>query len=185
MEPCHLKAGEASGIKGDRCGYADNAYKPRWDWEKYLYTLAIFGRLTYNPDTAADVWQRYLKKQYNGAAKPAEAALANVSRILPIILTAHGASAGNNMYWPEVYTNQPITDATLSNPYTDTPAPKTFGNVTPLDPQLFLSINDFAKEYLSGERSGKYNPLEVAQWLEDYANEGARQLENAKGKNIW
>ena len=112
-----------------------------------------------------------------------EAALANASRILPIVLTAHGASAGNNMYWPEVYTNQPITDASLSNPYTDTPAPKTFGNVTPLDPQLFLSINEYAKEFLSGERSGKYTPLEVAQWLEDYAAEGAKQLEAAAGRS--
>jgi hypothetical protein len=53
--------------------------------------------------------------------------------------------------------------------YSDTPAPKTFGNVTPLDPQLFSRISDSADELLKGERSGKYSPIEVAQWLEDLA----------------
>ncbi len=183
MEPLSFKGRRGSGIAGDRCGYADAAYKPRWDWEKYVYTLRVFGRMIYNPDSAPDTWQRYWQKQVGAGAKATEAALANVSRILPIILTTHGASAGNNMYWPEMYTNQPITDPDLRNPYTDTPAPKTFGNVTPLDPQLFLSINDFVKERLSGERSGKYSPLEVAQWLEDYAGEGAKYLAEAAAKS--
>ena len=30
-------------------------------------------------------------------------------------------------------------------------------------------MNDFADDLLKGERSGKYTPIEVAQWLEDYA----------------
>jgi hypothetical protein len=179
MEPLSFKGRRGSGIAGDRCGYADAAYRPRWDWEKYVYTLRVFGRLIYNPDTRPAVWQRYWQKQVGAGAAAAEGALANVSRILPIVLTTHGASAGNNMYWPEIYTNQPITDPDLQNPYTDTPAPKTFGNVTPMDPQLFLSINDFVKERLSGERSGKYSPLEVAQWIEDYAGEAAKHLAEA------
>ena len=43
--------------------------------------------------------------------------------------------------------------------------------VSPLDPQLFSRMNDFADELLKGERSGKYSPIEVAQWIEDYAAE--------------
>ncbi|HYL76689.1 MAG TPA: hypothetical protein VEU96_20915, partial [Bryobacteraceae bacterium] len=54
--------------------------------------------------------------------------------------------------------------------YTDTPSPKIFGNTSPLDPQLFSRINDFADELLKGERSGKYSPIEVAQWLEELAD---------------
>jgi hypothetical protein len=180
MEPLSFKGRRGSGTAGDRCGYADPAYKPRWDWEKYAYTLRVFGRLAYNPDANADTWQRYLKKQFGAGAKALETALANASRILPIVLTAHGASAANNTYWPEMYTNQPITDPGLKNVYTDTPSPKTFGNVTPLDPQLFLSINDCVKEYLSGERSGKYTPPEVATWLENYAGEAAKHLAAAR-----
>lgn len=61
------------------------------------------------------------------------------------------------------------------NPYTDTPSPKVFGNVSPFDPQLFSRVNDFAAELIKGDRSGKYSPVEVAQWLEDLADRATRQ----------
>ena len=111
-----------------------------------------------------------------------ESALASASRILPIITTAHAPSAGNNTYWPEVYLNHSMVDSAHPGPYTDSPAPKVFGNVSPLDPQLFSRINDFADELLKGERSGKYSPIEVAQWIEDYAGEAGRQLAAAESQ---
>jgi hypothetical protein len=92
------------------------------------------------------------------------------------VLTAHGASAGNNTYWPEMYLNQSIPDPKKRNPYTDSPSPRVFGNVSPMDPQLFLRINDFAAELLKGERSGKYTPIEAAQWIEDYSDAAAGHL---------
>jgi hypothetical protein len=188
MEPLSFKGRRGSGIAGDRCGYLDTTLKPRWDWEKYQYTLRVFGRLAYNPDCDPDVWQRYLRAQFGAGARAVELALSNSTRILPIVLTSHAASAGNNSYWPEVYMNQSIPDPTKRNPYSDSPAPRVFGNVSPLDPQLFSRINDFAGELLKGEHSGKYTPVETAQWIEDYADEAARQLviadqrsENKKG----
>jgi hypothetical protein len=179
MEPLSFKGRRGSGIAGDRCGYADASLKPRWDWEKYIYTLSLFGRLQYNPNTDPAVWRRSLRKQF-GAPVPVEQALANATRILPIVLTVHGTSAGNNTYWPEMYTNHPIADPSIRHPYTDTPSPRVFGNVSPMDPQLFVSINDFAKELLKGERSGKYTPVETAQWIEDYAEAAAKSLTQAK-----
>ena len=180
MEPLSFKGRRGSGIAGDRCGYLDSSLKPRWDWEKYLYSLRVFGRLAYNPNTEPDVWHRYLKKQFGAGAEAVELALANASRILPIVLTAHGVSAANNLYWPEMYTNFSIADPNNKNPYFDTPSPKVFGNVSPMDPQLFLRINDFAEELLKGERSGKYTPIEYAQWIEDYAAAAAKHLAQAE-----
>jgi len=180
MEPLSFKGRRGSGITGDRCGYLDSSLKPRWDWEKYLYTLRVFGRLAYNPKTEPDVWRRYLDKEFGAGSEAVELALANASRILPIVLTAHGVSAANNLYWPEMYTNLSIADPNNENPFFDTPSPKVFGNVSPMDPQLFLRINDFAAELLSGERSGKYSPIEYAQWLEDYADAAAKHLAQAE-----
>ena len=182
MEPLSFKGRRGSGIAGDRCGYSDASLKPRWDWEKYLYTLRVFGRMQYNPDTQPDVWQRFLRNQFGAGASSVELALANATRILPIVLTAHGTSAGNNTYWPEIYTNHPIADPSIKHPYSDSPAPKMFGNVSPLDPQLFLRINDFAAELLKGERSGKYTPIETAQWIEDYADVAVKHLQQAEAK---
>jgi hypothetical protein len=180
MEPLSFKGRRGSGIAGDRCGYSDPSLKPRWDWEKYLYSLRVFGRLTYNPDTEPDVWRRYLIKQFGDGAKSVELALTNASHILPIVLTVHGVSAANNLYWPEMYTNLSIADPNNKNPYFDTPSPKVFGNVSPMDPQLFLRINDFVQELLKGERSGKYSPVEYAQWIEDYADMASKYLTDAE-----
>jgi hypothetical protein len=179
MEPLSFKGRRGSGIAGGRCGYADASLKPRWDWEKYEYPLRLWGRLLYNPDADPDVWGRYLRKQFGAAAREAGEALAQASRILPAVTTAHGASAANNAYWVEMYTNQPIVDPGRRHPYSDSPAPRVFGNVSPFDPQLFSRINDCADELLLGERSGRYSPIEVAQWIEDYADASARHLAQA------
>ena len=180
MEPLSFKGRRGSGIAGGRCAYLDKSLKPEWDWEKYLYSLRIFGRLAYNPDTESDVWSRYLIKHFGTGAKEVELALANAFPILPIVLTAHGVSAANNLYWPEIYTNLSIADPDNKNPYFDTPSPKVFGNVSPMDPQLFMRINDFTGELLRGERSGKYSPIEYAQWIEDFAEAADKHLATAK-----
>ena len=152
MEPLSFKGRRGSGLPGGRCAYADASLRPRWDWEKYLDTYRVWGAKLYNPDAKVEV----------------DPALAAASRILPIVTTAHLPSAANNNYWPELYTNQSLVEPAKTE-YSDTPAPKTFGNTSPLDPQLFSRINDFADELLKGERTGKYSPIEVAQWLEDLA----------------
>jgi hypothetical protein len=180
MESLTFKGRRGSGIAGDRCGYTDSSLTPKWDWQKYLYTLRIWGRLLYNPDANAEVWQRSLRKQFGKGAKSVEVALAHASRILPIVTTAHAPSAANNNYWPEMYTNQSVVEASGRGPYDDTPSPKVFGNVSPLDPQLFLSVNDCARELLGEERSGRYSPIEVAQWIEDYAQLAASHLARAE-----
>ena len=119
-------------------------------------------------------------REFRGpAAKPLAAALANASRILPIVTTAHMPSAACDAYWPEIYWNQPMLGEPARNPYGDTPTPKVFQNVSPLDPQLFSRIADFAGELIEGERSGKYSPIEVAQWLEDFAAAAEKDLAQA------
>ena len=165
MEPLSFKGRRGSGIAGDRCGYADASLRSRWDWQKYLDSYRVLGRALYNPERPVP------------AASPA---LALASRILPLITTAHGPSAANNSYWPEMYTNQPIVDSRKRHQYGDSPSPKVFGNVSPFDPQLFSRMNDFADELLKGERTGKYSPVEVAQWLEDLAQAALRELGRAE-----
>lgn len=182
MEPLSFKGRRGSGVAGDRCGYADASLKPRWDWQKYLYSLRVFGRTLYNPDTGAEVWNRYLRKDFGAGAADARDALAAASRILPTFLTAHGASAANNIYWPEIYTNMPITTDRLKSSYTDTPTPRVFGKVSPFDPQLFFGINEYVTQLLASNGGGKYSPLEVAQWMEDDAAAAGRHLQQMKLK---
>jgi len=168
MEPLTFKGRRGSGLAGDRCGYADTTLRTRWDWQKYAYTYRVWGRLLYNADSDPDSWQRYLRRESDSRDGLATS-LASASRILPLITTAHLPSAANNNYWPEMYVNQSLFDAESRGSYSDTPVPRVFGNVSPLDPQLFYRINDFADDLLNNSLSGKYSPLEVARWLDDYA----------------
>jgi len=176
MEPLSFKGRRGSGLAGSRTAYADTALVPRWDWQKYEYTYRLWGRLLYNSESDPDPWRRCLRTQLGKAAGNLESALASASRILPIITTAHLPSAANNNYWPEMYANQSLIDGANRGSYSDTPSPKVFGNVSPLDPQLFSRINDFADELLEGQRGGKYSPLEVAAWLDGFADAAYKQL---------
>jgi hypothetical protein len=170
MEPLSFKGRRGSGLPGGRDAYADKTLQPGGGaWEKYRYTFRLFGRLLYNPDADPDSWQRALRTELGTAAEDLDSALAVASRILPLVTSAHHPSAANNRYWPEVYTNMPILEAGRPNHYRDTPEPKRFGTVSPLDPGLFSTIEEYADQVMAGHRDGRYSPLWVASKLDGLA----------------
>ncbi|HWC18542.1 MAG TPA: hypothetical protein VG498_16140, partial [Terriglobales bacterium] len=181
-EPLSFKGRRGSGLAGGRCAYADASLNPARDWEKYLYTYRTWGRLLYNPDSDRDVCRRQLRRDFPSSTPAIETALGAATRIVPLITTAHLPSGANDTYGPEFYTNQPIVKESAKCPYHDTPSPKTFGNVSPLDPEMFARISDFAAEMLSDKRNGKYSPIDVAQWLEHFADVASRYLHEAEQK---
>jgi hypothetical protein len=172
MEPLTCRGRRGSAVPGRRSGYLEASLEPRWDWEKYVSWYRTWGRLLYNANTPVETLQRSFGQQ-----AALRTALASASRILPIVTSAYMPSAACDGYWPEIYWNQSMIAPPKENPYGDTLAPKVFENASPLDPQLFSSMRDFAQELLSDSRTGKYSPIEVAQWLEDYA---ARALQSLK-----
>ena len=187
-EPLFFKGREGSGLPGGRCGYADASLNPKGgDWEKYEYTYRVWGRLLYNPQADPDQWRRYLHTTFGPAAGSVETALAHASRVLPMLTTAHQPSASNRGYWVEVPANMPIVEGGAPVPYGDTPTPKRFGTVSPLDPQLFSSIEEHTAELLAARNanaqcSGKYSPVEVAQFFEDTTTAASHALEAAAAK---
>lgn len=166
-EPLSFKGREGSGVAGGRCGYSDSSLNPTYDFQKFLYTYRLWGRLLYNPDTNPENWRRYLIHQFGPAAQNVEDALGNASRILMLVTTYHGASVANHTYWPEMYTNFSIVDGQPA--YTDSNNPLRLASS--FDPQLFLDIDPYAEALLSGNAFGldKYFPTEFSQWLEDLA----------------
>lgn len=177
-DPLSLKGREGTALPGPRDGYADPALSSADDWEKYAYTYRLFGRLTYDPDAEPETWRRHLRTAYGPVAAPAEAALASASRILPLVTTAHHPSGSNNYYWPEIYTDIGIVgkDGSVETHYYDTPTPKRFGTVGPLDPEIFVGAEESVREALDGRPSGRYSPLDVAGWLERLSDEAVEQL---------
>ena len=181
-EPLSFKGRCGSGLPGGREAYADATLRPaQGDWEKYVYTYRLFGRLLYNPAADPAAWRRYLAHEFGPAAGPVETALASASRVLPLVTSAHSPSADNLSYWPEIYTNMSIVHDSPSDPYPDTPTPRRFGTVSALDPGLFASVDEFADEVVRGEEAGvRYSPLRVADWLEQLADQAREQLSEAQ-----
>jgi hypothetical protein len=181
FEPLTFKGREGSGLPGGRCAYAEPSLTPKaGDYEKFAYFYRVWGRCLYNPDTDPEGWRRYLTSQYGRGAHSVETALANASRVLPLITSAHLPSASNHAFWAEIYDNMPIVLGSERSPYSDTPTPKCFGTVSPLDPQLFSTVVEHAGDLLAGRSNAKYSPIEVAQWLEDYTAVSTEALTNAR-----
>jgi hypothetical protein len=132
--------------------------------------------LLYNPDATPDVWRRSLSRQFGDKAAAAERALSSVSRVLPLLTSAHLPSASNHSLWYEMYTNQPIVEGGAPYPYSDTPQPRVFAYTSPLDPQLFSTIAEHAVDLLEARANPKYSPADVAAWLDGFASEGQAGL---------
>jgi hypothetical protein len=164
------RAGSSIGIPAapDRSGYADASLRAAHDWEKYRYTFRLWGRLSYNPDAKPETWQRQLQAEFGKDAAPLESALANASRILPLVTTAHDCAAAGDQYWPEMYTNQSLYN-TANCPYSEAPVPKVFGNISSLDPQMFATVNEFVDSLLTGKGSGKNSPISVSNALASWS----------------
>jgi hypothetical protein len=136
MEPLTFKGREGSGHAGGRCAYADASLTPTADWEKFEYYYRVWGRKLYDPDADLEASRRYLRDTFGRGAGSIETALANSSRVLALITSAHLPSASNHAFWAELYTNMPIVLGSERSPYGDTPDPKCFGTVSPLEALL-------------------------------------------------
>ncbi|MFL6450797.1 MAG: hypothetical protein ACJ746_24410 [Bryobacteraceae bacterium] len=170
MEPLTCRGRRGSAQPGRRSGYLDATLEPRWDWQKYIGWYRTWGRLCYNPDGDPEVCSRSYVRNPSGQAL--QSALAAAARILPLVTTAYLPSVACDGYWPEIHWNQAMIDTGEQSPYSgDTLPPKVFQNASPVDPQLFLTMAETASQCLRGEESGKYSMLEVAQWLDEYAEE--------------
>jgi len=183
FEPLSFKGRGGSGVSGalnGRCSYADATLAPKYDWEKFAYSYRVWGRYIYNPDADPAGCHRYLDKQLGAAGPSMAEALASTSPILRVITTSQDPSAANWTFWPEMYTNMTIVDESLNTLYRDTPAPRVYGNVSPLDPQMFVAVNESVTDMLTGRSNSRYTPLEVAHWLDTYTKTADKSLAEAK-----
>jgi hypothetical protein len=205
MEPLTFKGREGSGHPGGRNAYADASLEtpsggfviPQHstlassaeesasrtsdlDTAKFTLTYMLWGRYLYNPDTAPEVHHRYLKQTFGPAGPALEAALAASSRILPLVTAAWCPSASNHEFWPEMLTPVSILPYTGRSLYPDSPAPHNVSAISPLDPQLFTTIDQHAKDLVTGAKNARYNTSEVIAWLEAMVSTSTKGLAAAR-----
>jgi hypothetical protein len=176
-EPLTFKGREGSGHPGGRNSYSDTTLANfNRDTSKFAITYMLWGRYLYNPNTVAEVHSRYFRQTFSSSGPALETALASSSRILPLITTAWLPSASNHSFWPELYSPISILPPTGKPLYSDSPAPHNVGSVSPLDPQLFSTIDQHAKDLVGDTKSGRYNPAEVIEWLEAMVRTSTQSL---------
>ena len=152
-EPLTFKGREGSGLSGARTGYADPTLVPADDWEKYAYTYRLFGRLTYDPDAPAETWRRPLRAHFGAAASDAEArsrARAGSCRSSRSRTTPRRRTTTTGPRSTRTCRSCGPRMGTRPHPYLDTPRPRRFGTVSPLDPEVFSSVIDVVSEELDG-----------------------------------
>lgn len=181
-EPLSFKGRKGSGRGGGRTGLTGNA--PSRDWQKTASFYRMWGRLAYHPSASPEGWRRAAGQTLGAAALDAEQALAAASRILPLVTQAHGPSAANNSYWPEMYWNLSIVRATAGQPYYDTPSPARFATVESFDPRMFATIAEAAAALAAGAAEARLTPIDVASMLEGLADEAMMHLDAAKRVNV-
>jgi hypothetical protein len=180
-EPLFFKGREGSGHLGGRNAYADATLgDPSLDTAKFAVTYLLWGRYLYNPDTAPEVHHRSLKQAFGPAGPALETALAASSRILPLVTAAWCPSASNHEFWPEMLTPVSILPYTTKPLYGDSPAPHNVSAISPLDPQIFATIDQHAKDLITGTVNARYNTSEVIAWLEAMVATSTRGLAEAR-----
>ena len=182
MEPLTFKGREGSGHPGSRCAYSDTSLNPKYDYQKYEYYYRVWGRKLYNPNTPLETTRRALLTAFGIGAQPIETALANSSRILPLVTSAHDVSASHHDWWTEIATNMPIATVAENRLFFDSPNPRCFETVSPLDPELFSTVVEHVDNLLNDNASPKYSPVEVAQWIDSLVDASSQALTAARSK---
>jgi len=168
---CHSTAFDACVECGGICF---SNIRPRH--RQILPHLPPLGRYLYNPDTAPTSTTVTSRRP----SAPRWDALAASSRILPLVTTAWCPSASNHEFWPEMFTSLSILPPLGRPLYTDSPAPHNVSAISPLDPQLFTTIDQHAKDLISGTLNARYNSSEVIAWLEAMVATSTRGLAAAR-----
>jgi hypothetical protein len=180
-EPLTFKGREGSGVAGGRDAYADSSFGAAGlDTAKFGLTYLLWGHYLYNPDSDPEVHHRYLRQAFGPAGPALGNALSAASRILPLVTTAWCPSASNHEFWPEMLTPVSILPITGKPLYGDSPAPHNVSAISPLDPQLFTTIDQHAQNLNSGKAEARYNTSEVITWLEILAVRSSNALTEAR-----
>ncbi len=141
-----------------------------YEFERYWHFFQLFGRLGYNPDTAAETWQREFEKRFGKEAAPyVEEALHKAGRILPRIVAYN---------YP--YNLFPTTRGWIEKQrMKDLPE---YAKALPSDTEQFLSMEEAASRRLEGRDSAKIWPAQSSRWFHQIAADVLSLVQQAEGR---
>ncbi|MCD6304430.1 MAG: hypothetical protein J7M21_05655, partial [Planctomycetes bacterium] len=136
-----------------------------YEFERYWHYYQVWGRVTYDPNVPAEIWQRPFGRRFGPAAGPhVMKGLHEASRVLPRIV----AAAYNYRYFP---TTRGWAEMMRLG---DLPF---YAKGTGTDVEQFQSYRDAAEDLLAGRFTALRSPFQTARWFERTA---ARVLDHVE-----
>lgn len=130
----------------------------QYEFERYWQFYQLWGRLGYNPDTPAEVWQRTFQRRFGDAAPSLESGLQTASQVLPMIVAAVDPYTGfpTTRGWVE---RQTLGDSLAQ-----------YANNEGTDVGLFENFVDAAHRILAGGATAKVTPATTSRWFDTTAD---------------
>lgn len=125
-----------------------------YEFERYWHFYQLWGRLGYNPDTPAELWQHEFERRFGAAGPDVATALHRASEVLPMIVAAvypyrlFPTTRG----WAERQSLGAKLSEYAKNEATDT--------------ELFESFADAAKRIANGGATAKRTPDATSRWFD-------------------
>ena len=145
-----------------------------YEFERYWHFFQVFGRLTYNPGTPSEEWDREFEKRFGQAAAPyVEQGLHRASQILPRIVAYclppnHFPTTRG---WPERQRQEDLPE---------------YAHAEPSDLEQFQSLAEAARNLVEGVDSARIAPMATSRWFaaaSKMCSTWRREAEQAAGPN--
>jgi hypothetical protein len=139
-----------------------------YEFERWWHFYQVFGRLSYNPDTPAEVWEREFDSRFGkDAGRYVERALHRASQVLPRIIAYCLPPDGfpTTMGWVEKKHQGDLS---------------AYAKADPGDTQQFQSMEQDALYRVRGEETSKVRPTETSQWFARTAQDVLMLVEEAE-----
>ena len=141
-----------------------------YEFERYWQFYRLWGRLTYSPESPADVWEHEFTTRFAQAGAPLSQALQLASRVLPRIVAASYR-----------YQNFPTTRGWAEmNRQGSLPE---YAGEEGSDIQQFLNVRDEARSIVEGSDTAMRRPEETSRWFAQTADAILAQVALAEKAN--
>ncbi len=139
-----------------------------YEFERYWAYYMVWGRVSYNPETPAVIWEREYGQRYGSTAgKALMEGIQLASRVLPRIVAAS---------YP--YSHFPTTRgwAEMQRQY-DLPV---YAKAEGSDIEQFMNMRDFAEMLLEGSYTPKRTPLQTSLWFSSISEQILEKVDQAE-----
>ncbi|MDP2995869.1 MAG: hypothetical protein Q8N47_00185 [Bryobacterales bacterium] len=138
-----------------------------FEFERYWHFYQLWGRVSYNPDTPPEVWEREFQRRFGAAGVSLMKGLHAASGIVPRIVAA---SYRYQLFpttrgWAEMMRQEDL--------------PK-FADMEGTDTEQFMNPRDAAKSILSGGDTSMRRPEETSRWFSSQAEAVLKHVREAE-----